>query len=48
MRAEAWVGLGTAGKLTLPPCPTTVVDVEVDGVGAPLAVVVGVVDGVVW
>jgi hypothetical protein len=48
MRAEAWTGLGTAGKFTLPPWSITVVDVEVDVVGAALGVVVGVVEGVVW
>jgi hypothetical protein len=45
MRAEACAGLGVAGKLMLPPSPIVVVEVEVDVVGAPLAVVVGVVLG---
>ena len=42
------MGLGTTGKLTVPPWSMTVVDVEVDVVGAALGVVVGVVEGVVW
>ena len=45
MSAEDWVGLGVTGKFTLPPWPTTVVDVEVGVVGVG-GVVVGVVEGV--
>jgi hypothetical protein len=48
IRAEAWTGLGVAGKLMLPPWSMTVVDVEVDVVGVAAGVVVGVVEGVVW
>ena len=43
MSDAACTGLGVTGKLTVPPWPTTVVEVDVDVVGAPFAVVVGVV-----
>jgi hypothetical protein len=45
MSAAACCGLGLEGKLTLPPCPMVVVDVDVDVVGGAVGVVVGVVDG---
>ena len=46
--AAACAGLGVAGKLTIPPSPMMVVDVDVDVVGGAVGAVVGVVDGEAW